>query len=270
MLGASRTSVAQAREALVSRSDQDGFEAVGAELLSVATLLSSSAQLRSVLTDTQRDAAQRSAVTKSLLGGKVGELTADIVAETAGLRWTRSGDLVEAIENLGVDATLITAENAGRADTVEDELFRVERLVAGDRGITEALTQPGVTDEAKASLLDGILDGKVAPETAALVRHVVAHPRGRRPQRALAELVDAAAKRRERLLAKLRVVAPLTDQQHQRLVAVLERIYGRPVDMQVEIDPDVRGGVIVQVGDEVIDGSVAHRLDNIRRLMGAN
>lgn len=270
MLGASRTSEARAREALTARSGRDGFDAVGAELLSVATLLSSSAQLRSVLTDTQRAAGERSAVAKSVLGGKVGELTAEIVAEAAGLRWTRSGDLVEAVENLGVEGTLIVAETAGRADTVEDELFRVERLVAGERGIIEALTQPGVTDVAKADLLTGILGDQVAPETAALVRHVIAHPRGRRPQRALAELVEAAAKRRERLLARVRVIAPLTDEQHRRLSAVLERIYGRPVDMQVQIDPDVLGGVVVQVGDEVIDGSVAHRLDNIRRLMGAN
>ncbi|HEX6196332.1 MAG TPA: F0F1 ATP synthase subunit delta [Jiangellaceae bacterium] len=270
MLGASRTSEAQAREALASRSDQDGFDAVGAELLSVATLLSSSAQLRSVLTDTQRDGAERGALARSVLGGKVGELTADIMAEAASLRWARAGDLVDTIENLGVEATLIMAEKAGRADTVEDELFRVERLVAGDRDLAEALTQSGVTDAAKASLLAGILDGEVSFETAALVRHVVAHPRGRRPQRALAELVDAAAKRRERLLAKVRVVAALTDEQHERLAAVLERIYRRPVDLQVQIDPDVRGGAVVQVGDEVIDGSVAHRLDNIRRLMGAN
>lgn len=270
MLGASRTSVARAREALTSRAGRDGFDAVGAELLSVADLLSSSAQLRSVLTDTQRDAAERSAVAKSLLGGKVGELSADIVAEAVGERWTRSGDLVEAIENLGIEANLIMAENAGRADTVEDELFRVERLVAGDRGITEALTQSGVTDEAKSSLLAGILDDKVAPETAALVRHVIAHPRGRRPQRALAGLVEAAAQRRERLLAKVRVIAPLSAEQHRRLAAVLERIYSRPVDLQVQIDSDVLGGVVVEVGDEVIDGSVAYRLDNIRRLMGAN
>lgn len=270
MLGASRTSAERAREALTSRVDRDGFDAVGGELLQVASLLSDSAQLRSVLTDTQRGAAERSAVAKAVLDGKISELTADIVADTAGLRWTRAGDFVDVIENLGVEATLILAESAGRADTVEDELFRVERLVAADRDLNEALTRPGVPDEAKSSLLAGILGDRVAPETQALVRHVVAHPRERRPQRALAGLVEAAAKRRERLLAKVKAVAPLTDEQHGRLAAVLERIYNRPVDLQVQIDPDVLGGVVVQIGDEVIDGSVAHRLDNIRRLMGAN
>jgi F-type H+-transporting ATPase subunit delta len=127
-----------------------------------------------------------------------------------------------------------------------------------------------VADDTKATLLAGILDGLVAPETAALVRHVIAHPRGRRPQKALAALVEAAATRRERLLAKVRVFAPMTDDQHRRLAAVLERIYSRPVDLQVQVDPAVQGGVVVQVGDEVIDGSVAHRIESIRRLMGAN
>jgi F-type H+-transporting ATPase subunit delta len=83
-------------------------------------------------------------------------------------------------------------------------------------------------------------------------------------------LLEAAALRRERLLAKVRVVADLTPAQADRLVAVLGRIYRREVDLQVEVDPSVQGGIVVQIGDEVIDGSVAHRLEQIRRLMGAN
>ena len=270
MIGASRASAAAASEVLVARSGQAGFDALGGELLSVATLLASSSQLRGVIADTQRDPDERRAVTLSMLGGRVSELAADVVADVAALRWSRPRDLVDTVENLGVAATLMVAEADGRADNVEDELFRVERLVASDRDLAEALTAPAVDDGAKADLLAGILGGKVSTETVALVRHVIAHPRGRRPQRALAELVTAAAERRERLLAKVRAIAPLTDEQHQRLAAVLGRIYGRAVDLQVQIDPDIRGGVIVQIGDDVIDASVAHRLNNIRRLMGAN
>src|SRR5690606_34504568 len=107
--------------------------------------------------------------------------------------------------------------------------------------------------------------GKVEAETAELVRHVVANPRGRRVERALDELVEASARRRERLLAKVRVAAQISDDQQRRLAAALGRIYGRTVDVQVDVDPDVLGGVVVTVGDEVIDGSVARKLDQIRR-----
>jgi F-type H+-transporting ATPase subunit delta len=62
---------------------------------------------------------------------------------------------------------------------------------------------------------------------------------------------------------------PLTAAQEQRLTAVLGRIYGRTIGLQVTVDPSVLGGLVVQVGDEVIDGSIAHRLEAAqRRLAG--
>jgi F-type H+-transporting ATPase subunit delta len=61
----------------------------------------------------------------------------------------------------------------------------------------------------------------------------------------------------------------LTPAQEQRLGDVLARIYGRTVGLQVTVDPDILGGLVVQVGDEVIDGSIAHRLEVAeRRLAG--
>jgi F-type H+-transporting ATPase subunit delta len=57
----------------------------------------------------------------------------------------------------------------------------------------------------------------------------------------------------------------LTPAQEQRLAETLGRIYGRTMGLHVTVDPDVLGGLVVQVGDEVIDGSVAHRLEAAKR-----
>lgn len=270
MLGPSRTSFAEAREALAARADDRGFDGAGAELLSVSTVLASSSVLRGALADTGRPTDDREALARSVLAGKVGDLTLDVVADAVRRRWAHGRDLVDAVEGLGIEATLIVAERAGRIDTVEDELFRVERMVAGSPGLRQALSDPAVSNEAKAELLGSLLDGKVAGETAALVRQVVTQPRGRRLEGALAALVEASALRRERVLAKVRVAAPITAAQEERLAAVLGRVYGRTVDVQVEVDQSVLGGVVVTVGDEVINGSVAHKLEQIRRLMGVN
>jgi len=75
--------------------------------------------------------------------------------------------------------------------------------------------------------------------------------------------------RRQRYVASVTAAAPLTDEQERRLGAVLARIYGRPVSLQVAIDPGLLGGLLVQVNDEVIDGSVLARLSQVRqRLAG--
>ena len=60
---------------------------------------------------------------------------------------------------------------------------------------------------------------------------------------------------------------PLDDAQEARLAAVLGRIYGRVVDVQVEVDPEVVGGVRVVIDDEVIDGTVASRLAQVKRTL---
>jgi F-type H+-transporting ATPase subunit delta len=59
--------------------------------------------------------------------------------------------------------------------------------------------------------------------------------------------------------------APLTEEQERRLTASLFRVYGRPVSLQVAVDPGLLGGLVVRVNDEVIDGSVAGRLASVRR-----
>ena len=78
------------------------------------------------------------------------------------------------------------------------------------------------------------------------------------------ELVDQAAQRRDKIVAIVKTAAPLTDEQTTRLVGSLGRIYGREVSVHVEVEPSVLGGIRVQVGDEVIDGSVAGRLEALQ------
>jgi len=87
--------------------------------------------------------------------------------------------------------------------------------------------------------------------------------------RALTELVELAATRRQRYVAYVTAPGPLTEQQETRLAATLARIYGRTVSLQVAVDPQLLGGLVVRVNDEVIDGSVLSRLSTIRqRLAG--
>ena len=74
-----------------------------------------------------------------------------------------------------------------------------------------------------------------------------------------------ASRRRGQSVARVTTAVALTPAQEERLAGVLSRLYGRTIGLQVTVDPDVLGGLVVQVGDEVIDGSVAHRLEAARR-----
>jgi F-type H+-transporting ATPase subunit delta len=239
--------------------------ALGDELLAFTGIIDGSATLRRALADPSRDASQKQALAESLLTGKVSPEAVVIVKNLVGQRWSTERDLSDTLEDLGVEAILAGAETSGRIDRVEDELFRFERTVAGNPQLRDALTNRVPPGTAKAELVSSLLEGKAAAESVRLARQAVLAPRGRRLDRTLEHYLALAAKRREQLTAVVTVASDLNAQQSERLAAALERIYGKPVLLQVVLDPHVLGGIRVQVGDEVVDGTVLRRLDEARR-----
>jgi F-type H+-transporting ATPase subunit delta len=107
--------------------------------------------------------------------------------------------------------------------------------------------------------------GRAREATLRLVEVAVLRRRGRSLEDVLRELSELAAGRRERYVAHVRVAVPLDASQQERLQASLTRIYGRAVQLQVDVDPTVVGGAQVRVGDEVLDGTVTRKLEAARR-----
>ena len=162
-----------------------------------------------------------------LFGGKVSPATVGLLSELVAQRWAAERDLTDTIERLAVETVLASAEAGGRADQVEDELFRFERIVAGNPDLRDALTNRNGTPQDKAELVGSLLQGKVSAETVRLARQAVLAPRGRRIDRSLEHFLSLAAKRREQLTAVVTSAVPLDELQRHRLAGALQRIYGR-------------------------------------------
>jgi len=267
MRGASRDSLAAGREALEAQLAERGTEpgTVGQELFGVVALLDGSAAVRRALSDPSAEADSKSGLAHRLLDGKLGTATVDLVALLAQQRWAAATDLGDAVEDLAVQAVLATAEKADRLDAVEDELFRFARLVAGDPRLRDAFSLRSPGAERKAELVADLLRGKVADETLLLATQGAVAPRGLRTEQALERYVEAAAARRRQLVAHVVVARPLSDEHRSRLAAALERLYGRAPRLNVDVDPDVVGGLRVQVGGELVDGTMLSRLETARR-----
>jgi F-type H+-transporting ATPase subunit delta len=147
---------------------------------------------------------------------------------------------------------------------VSDELFRFSRTVEANAELRSALTDPGSGGEAKQALLTELLATKAHPTTIRLLSLVVDAGKARD----LSRIVDAFARKAsaagEAAVAEVRVAAPISEEQRTRLAEALSQSTGRPVDVKVIVDPSVIGGVVTTIGDEVIDGSVRRRLDQLR------
>jgi F-type H+-transporting ATPase subunit delta len=263
MEGASRESFVAAKERLEAAVGSDPA-AVGGDLRAVARLLVREPGLRRALADPARSADARTGLLTGIFGEKVSAAALDVLTTVVKGRWSSSSDLVDAIELLAIEAVLIVAERDGSLADVEDALFRFGRVVEGNPRLAGALSDPTADVERRASLARDLLAGKASDVTVRLVEFAVAGVGGRRFDGSLSRLVELTAARRDRQVAYVRVAAPLSDQQEERLVSRLSGIYGRQISLQVVVDKAVIGGATVRVGDDLYDGSVARRLEQAR------
>ncbi|GHE10345.1 F0F1 ATP synthase subunit delta [Klenkia taihuensis] len=268
MQAASREALAHSRERLAqhtggpsgARSDGQGLIGLADDLFAVAHLLDGQVSLRRALADASVRPDDRAGVAGRLLRGKVGDAAADVVETVARQRWSRPLDLVEAVETLATDAALDAAEARGELDTVEDELFRFGRIVDGDPDLGRLLGDPAADRTGKTTLLDRLLAGKVSPVTERLVRNSLTSRHVHNAANAVERLSEAASARRGQSVAHVVSAVELSDAQRQRLTGILERTYGRTIGLQVQVDPSIVGGLVIRVGDEIVDGSIANRL----------
>jgi len=266
MRGTSGASLAEAQDRFepVLRSAGAEAQELGEQLFTVVAALDGSAALRRSLADPSRHGNDKARLAAGVLAG-FDERVVDLVSGLARSRWSSDADLVDAIERLGLDAVLASAESRGALETVEDELFRFTRVLVGQREARRVLSDPMTQPERRAALVDALVAGKVDPVTQVLARRATTALRGRRFVPSLTWFASVAAERRKRLVAAVTTASVLTEGQEARLGALLERAYGRAVQLNVTVDPAVIGGLRIQVGADVVDSTVLSRLADARR-----
>jgi F-type H+-transporting ATPase subunit delta len=270
MQPASRAALAAARERLESRvgdaSAQDR-DRLGDELAAVAAVLGEQPVLRRHLADSAAPEQIRRDMVKALFGGKVSDITLATLGDVVSSRWSRPLDLIDGIEELAWQSLLGLAERDESLDDVEDELFRFGRILVAQPRLASLLGDETAPAERRVELLDTVLADRTRPVTRRLLEQAVRSPRRRPLDEIVEALVDRAAVRRERSVAHVTAAGLLSQRQEERLLDVLNRIYQRPISLKVDVDDKLLGGLVIRVGDEVIDGSVAARLDKARQWM---
>jgi F-type H+-transporting ATPase subunit delta len=234
---------------------------VADEILSVAGLLRAEPRLRRALTDPSRAGAERAELLRSLLAGKLSEATVDTLTTTVSGRFSRPTELLDVTERLGVEALLRSAEKAGSLADVEDELFRFAQIVLGNAELAVTLSDPGAPTSHRVKLVEDLLKSKARPVTVRLAEVALEGFLGRSFDSSLTRLVELTAAKRDREVAYVTVAKPLGDADEQALAAKLSDMYGRPVSLKVVVDPAIIGGVSVQVGADLYDGTILRRLN---------
>lgn len=258
------SNVVEQFDSAASDLDDDGLTSLADELVSVAKLLHRETVVTRYLTVPAEDSGPRVKLLERLLDGKVADSTLGVLRTAVAERWSANADLVDAVEHLSRQALLAVAERNDKVDEVEDQLFRVSRIIDAQPRLAILLGDHTTPAEGRVGLLNKVLDSAgdgVDPVAAKLLSHTIDLLRGHQTaDEALQLLAEVAVARRGEVVAQVSAAAELSDAQRTRLTEVLSRIYGHPVTVQLQTDEELLGGLLIAVGDEIIDGTLKSRL----------
>jgi F-type H+-transporting ATPase subunit delta len=171
-----------------------------------------------------------------------------------------AGERVEAY----AQAMLEVARASGQLTAVEDDLFRFARTFEGSDDLRMALTDPQLPVDRRIAVIDQLMSGKALQTSTALASMIVAAGQASDLPAIVERFVELAASERDNEVAEVRSAIPLDDAQIARLAEALGRATGKTIEVKVIVDPTVLGGLVARVGDTIIDGTVRHRIDEMK------
>jgi F-type H+-transporting ATPase subunit delta len=166
-------------------------------------------------------------------------------------------------------ALFTVAEAEGQVEDVERELFEFARTLERQTKLRTTLTDIAVPAEQKRALLEELVGEKASPRTVQLLAFVVESGRARDLTAIVDRLAELSAEQRDRVVAEVRTAVPLTKERQTKLASALSRATGKKVSVRMVVDPEVIGGVVARVGDQVFDGTIRRRLELARQHVSA-
>ncbi len=240
----------------------DELSTLADELTAVDKLLLREPILARHLAEATGETAAKQQMLQKLLGTRVGANALEVLNTAVSVRWSKTGDLLAAIEHVARLALLTRADRENQAEEVAEQLFRFGRVLDSQPRLASLLGDYAQSGEQRVALLRSVLGQATGTNATAgaLLAQTVELLRGERADDAVGELAELAVAHRGEIVAEVGAAAELSDVQRRRLTDVLTRIYHHPVSVQLTVDPGLLGGLAVAVGDEVIDGTLSSRL----------
>ena len=270
MAGVSTESLSKVEEVLEAHASLQPLN-LASELFAVVDVLDHNGTLRRAVTDSSRDAAARQGIANTVFGGKISSQAMAVLTNAVAQRWSDDADLANALERAAVLAVTASAQSRGGVEALDEvlnELLTFVRTVDSNAQAQEALSDHQASKEAKKKLAVALGGPATTAEGVLLLERVGSNPRGLHAARAADEFAEIIVKRQNRYIARVTSAINLSQAQLERLGRALNAVYGRELKLDVSVDPAVLGGLRVQVGDEVIDGTVETRMSDLSRSIG--
>lgn len=163
-----------------------------------------------------------------------------------------------------MNALLEVASKKGLFDQIEKDLDLVCDVILKHANLKKVLFHPSVSRTSKKELIRNIFGKSVSDLTMNFLCLLI----DRRKEGILDFVPDVykevTLEKKGVVKATVQVVAPLTGDRLEDFKKQLKKITGKTVELEVVQNPDILGGMVIQIGNKMIDGSVANRLKNLK------
>ena len=239
--------------------------ATATELFAAANALQSSKHLRSALSDPSAEAASKEQLVHKVFGPKLSGEVVQVLIAVAKARWSSPRDMADCLESLGVRAI---ARSSNDLDGLQTELFEIQQVVTSDSELELALSSTRANGDQKQALVSKLLQGKVSETSAALAQQAVYSKTFKRFAEVLEQYGLWIAQFAGESVAHIRVAKALSPAQLERLTKALAGYFGKELQINVEVDEEIIGGVHIAINGEVLDATILTKIQNARLQLG--
>ncbi|MBM7825835.1 F-type H+-transporting ATPase subunit delta [Arcanobacterium pluranimalium] len=256
--------ITEAWDALL-REQQTSTVDFGEEIFNLADVMQENPSVLAALEDASRDIEDRIGLAERLFHGKVSSQVLDLLKGLVRERWAQDGDLLLALESIGIQTLLASAEKEDLLSKTEEELYQCLRTLKQERELRLTLNSTQHSVAARAQLIRKVF-ARVNPYTLALLVRAVAHTKQFSLTAVIARYIDQASERGKHLVASVTAAIPLSTEQEERLRSILCRYYNQDVKLHIALDPTIVGGLRIHIGDDLIDGTLASRIADVKEV----
>ena len=162
----------------------------------------------------------------------------------------------QALFELAVEVSLL--------DQVDAELQELTKLIAENSELRHLLNHPNIEAKTKKEVLNKILDQNISDITRYFFYLLIDRRRQNLTKHIQREFTRLANEARNVIEAQIVSAVPLAEAQEEKLKQVIAKATGKNVRLTTSVDSTLIGGAKLQIGDRVMDGSIATALEKLR------
>lgn len=157
------------------------------------------------------------------------------------------------------------ASEKNNLDAIEEDLKGILSVIEKEKELQRVLYHPQVTAEKKKELINKIFEAKISKEVQNFLNLIIDKHRETYLSEIVAEFTKMANVARNIVDGEVVSAIKLDESYKEELVKVLNRLAGKDVKPKYKVDPSLLGGMVIRIGDKVIDGSVKNKLKTLRQ-----